>query len=389
MSNLARYLDKALVQAKQVGASIFEKEEDSRLAGLLNDIVQVDEPKVLAIAQAVKYKGAFSELVRDNVKDMNFSDRYNDITEKFTSIREDTKGMVRFLDDGKISLSEKIQMAYIRLVRGTIPSRFDDIKEKYEAVADDTQKSIQAEQVIIDAYMNFRFAMKEAEIMAFDVKKKQEGHLETAKTSFNAAQAAVDAYTGSDEAERSRLQLTRDVARGTMQKEDARYQLIKDVAEEMQIGYNVGETLMGALSQSHGIKEQLYRRAVTFFENNEHVFTTMAALYVSQKGVHEASETLGALKDGVDKGLEDLAEVTGTVNRKAVERAYGKSISSESLQKLVDSIVSFEADSLKLIGEYRKEATENANRAQEYVEAGKKRFAEIAANYATSNTTAQ
>ena len=39
------------------------------------------------------------------------------------------------------------------------------------------------------------------------------------------------------------------------------------------------------------MKDQVYRRSVTFFTTNEHVFTILGAVYTSQHGLHEATQS--------------------------------------------------------------------------------------------------
>ena len=104
-SGLKQYLDSALVVLDRFGIAVGGGEE-SKLAAILQDVVSVDEPKVLAIAQTVKNIGAFSELVRENVSDMYVGERYEDITRMFDSIIEDGRRLVGQLDDGKIDYKE-------------------------------------------------------------------------------------------------------------------------------------------------------------------------------------------------------------------------------------------------------------------------------------------
>src|SRR3989338_9872669 len=91
--------------------------EESRLATLLEDVVHVDEPQVVAIAKTVRYMGAFNELVRSNVQDMNVSTRYDTINTMFESIREDANRLLKQLADGKIDWKEKLDNVWMRLAR--------------------------------------------------------------------------------------------------------------------------------------------------------------------------------------------------------------------------------------------------------------------------------
>ncbi len=67
--------------------------------------------------------------------------------------------------------------------------------------------------------------------------------------------------------------------------------------------------------------------SVTFFTTNEHVFSILATVYTSQHGLHEATASTEAMKAGVNKGLEDVAELGRELERAALKAGYGSTIS--------------------------------------------------------------
>ncbi len=373
MSSLQKYLDSAVSVLEQYNI-VPSKDEESQMAGLLQDVVKVDEPKVLAIARTLQYAGTFNQLVRDNVKDVRVGERYQTITEMFDSIREDSKKMLKQLEDGKVDLKERVENMWMKLLRGTPHARFEKIRGTYLEVSKDTKKHLDTENTILEAYINFRFAFKDAEILSYEVLKVQEETLERAKGVYTEAVEKVTNYKGEDRAERSTLEKTRDEAQHKLQEEDRKYQLIKDVAENLALGYNVGETLVAKLKQTHDVKEQVYRKAVTFFQTNEHVFTTMDAVYTSQHGLHEATQTLESMRKGMNKGLEDIAELGNKLERAAIQAGYGSTYNPESVKKLIDSIVSFQEESLSDIRRLRTESTENVKIVGQIVDEGKQRY---------------
>ena len=172
------------------------------------------------------------------------------------------------------------------------------------------------------------------------------------------------------------MELARDVAQQTWEQEKSKYDLIKRVADNLTIGYQVGETLIAKLKQTHDVKEQVYQQAVTFFTTNEHVFTVMDAVYTSQHGLHEATQALDAMKAGANKGLEDIAELGTKLETAAIQAGYGETISAASVQKLVDAIVSYQTDSVRMIAEAQQKATDNAAAVTQVVEEGKRRYRE-------------
>jgi DNA-binding Lrp family transcriptional regulator len=130
------------------------------------------------------------------------------------------------------------------------------------------------------------------------------------------------------------------------------------------------------------VKDQVDRRAVTFFTTNEHVFTILGTVYTSQHGLHEATQSTEALKEGVNKSLEDVAGLGRELERAALKAGYGSTINPESLEKLVTAISDYQVESLETIAKLRKESEANAKEIRRVVEAGKRRYQETLASYA-------
>ncbi|QDU88187.1 hypothetical protein Pla175_15590 [Pirellulimonas nuda] len=380
-SGMQKYLDRAKEVLEKFGLKPGE-EAQSELVRLLEEVRHVDEPKVVAIAGVVKHMSAFNQLVRDNVENINVGNRYLDISQAFDSIREDSKRLIAQLDDGKINFTERMSNRWMNLRRGSPHSRFEKIVDTYQDVCKDTKDQLVREQQIMDGYIDFRFALKEAEVLAREVLEEQIPHLEAAKAALAAAQQAVNDYKGDDESQQSRLELARDEANDAYQREDRVYQLLKDIAENLSIGYDVGETLVTKLKQTHDVKDQVYRRAVTFFTTNEHVFTILGTVYTSQQGLHEATQSTEALKEGVNKSLEDVAVLGRELERAALKAGYGSTVSPESLEKLVRAISDYQIESLQMVAELRKESEENARQIRKVVEEGKRRYQETLGKFA-------
>ena len=315
-----KYLDRAVDVLKKFGVDSANT-APQELISLLESVKYLDEAKVLAIADVIQHMSSFNALVRENVEGVNIGNRYMDITQMFDSIREDSKRLISQLDDGKISGTEKVSNWWMKLRRGTPSDRFEEIVQVYSEVAKDTKDQLRREEAIMEGYIDFRFALKEAEVMARELFDTHVPILEKAKDALANSQTALDNYTGTDEGGKSKLELARDEARYHYEKEDETYQLLKDIAENLEIGYDVGETLITKLKQTHDVKERVYRRAVTFFTTNEHVFTILGTVYTSQHGLHEVTQATEAMKEGVNKGLEDIADLGANLNVPPSKRA--------------------------------------------------------------------
>ena len=380
--NPLRHLDKAVNTLRDLGV-MPEKPDEAPVVALINQISDLDETSAVAIARTLNHVTVFNEVVREQITSMRVGERYEEITEAFDSIRNDAKSMVDQVEDGKVSTMERLSNVWMKVTRGDIPSRFRKIKETYTEVTVDTKDQIERESRIIEAYRDFRVALKEAEVLAFKLLKKAETSLEVAKARLADASQAIEANTSEDRELIAKLELTRDQRLRELQQEDKRYQIAKDLAENLSVSYHTTEVIMARLTQTTEIKERVYSQAVTFFSTNETVFTALNASFTSLQGLHESTATLDAMKEGVNKSLETLAEVGNEVQEAAVRAGYGPTLKAESVKKLLDSVISFQEKSRSLIAEMRTLSTQNEAEIRRAVEDGKRRMADLQANAAT------
>ncbi|MFY9706269.1 MAG: hypothetical protein WAJ95_10155, partial [Desulfobacterales bacterium] len=371
VSTPLKYLDKAVNGLRDLGL-MPAKPNEAPIMALIEQVSDLDEEKALAIARTLSHTTVFNEVVREQITQMKVGERYEKITDAFNSIRDDAKSMVDQLDDGKISTMERLQNLWMRFTRGDIPDRFRKIKDTYIDVTGDTKDQIERETKILESYKDFRVALKEAQVMAFQLLKKAEAEVEADKGRLESASKAVESYTGGDREAIARLELDRDQRLRELQDEDKRYQIVKDLAENLSISYNTTEVVMARLAQSSEIKERVYSQAVSFFGTNETVFTALNASFTSLQGLHESTRTLDAMKEGVNQSLETIAEVGGKVQEDALRAGYGPTIKAESVKKLVDSVVNFQEKSKALIAEMRELATRNEQEISAAVENSKK-----------------
>ncbi|MGD9299569.1 MAG: cell surface protein, partial [Thiohalocapsa sp.] len=300
------------------------------------------------------------------------------ITEAFNSIRDDAKKMVDQLEDGKLDTFERMSNVWMKVTRGDIADRFDKIKETYLDVTSDTNDQVQREQRILDAYQDFRGAMKQSEVLALEVLKKAEGQLDAAKAEVDRAMQAVESFAGDDAAERAKLEMARDERVRALQDVEKRYQIAKDLADNITVSYNTSEVVMARLHQTTNAKERLYQQAVSFFSTNETVLTALTASFTGMFGLGESTATVNAMKEGVSQSLEVLADIGGKVQEAAVKAGYGPTVRADSVKKLVESVVSYQTHSREIIEQMRKESTRNAEEIRDAVEDGKRRMARLA-----------
>lgn len=376
-TSLAQYLDKAVSKLDSLGL-LPSKIEDAPINALIAKAADVDQDKLALIAKTLSRASLFNEVVREQVQEMRYGERYEAIAAMFDSIRKDAKAMVDQVEDGKISTLERVSTLWMKTTRGDIPDRFNKIKDTYLTVASDTKDQIERETLILEAYQDFRGALKQAEVMAFEVLKIAEDRLKIAQDTLNEANETVEAYTGEEPAERARLELARDEKLRALQEEDARYQIVKDLSDNLTVGYNTTEVVMARLMQTTSAKKRVYAQSVSFFSTNETVLTALSASFTGLHGLYESTQTLNTMKDGVNKSLETLAEIGNKVQEEALKAGYGPTVKAESVKMLVDAVVQYQERSRDIIKEMRELSTTNAKEISTIVEDGKKRMAQLA-----------
>ncbi len=373
-----QYLEKATNALRDLGLMPEGGTEDAPIVGLLEKITDLDPERIAVITRTLGQMSVFNEVVREQISQMEIGERYKEITDGFNSIRDDAKRMVDQLADSKVDIFERATNVWMKVSRGDVADRFDAIKETYLEVSRDNKENIEREHIILEAYRDFRGALKQAEVSALEVLKKAEQKLEEAKTDLTKSSDAVAAYTGENAAERAKLELARDEFLRRMQNEEGRYQIAKDLADNLTIGYNTSEVIMARLMQTTSAKERVYQQSVSFFSTNDSVLTALKASFTGMFGLHEATQTLNEMKEGVSKSIEVLAEIGGKVQEEALKAGYGPTIRADAVKKLVDSVVNYQEKSTEIIAEMRKLATQNSEEIRDAVEDGKRRIARLA-----------
>ncbi|AZC49168.1 hypothetical protein [Pseudomonas chlororaphis] len=368
------YLERSMSALRSVGINF--PTQDAPVLALLDKVSVYDANRVTNIAATLQQSTVFNASVRDKLQSMDISTRYADIAASFDSIQADAQQMMEWMADGKLQFSERIQLAWLNMRRGSIPDRFEDIRKNYLAVAKSANEQIQLETLILEAYQDYRLAMKTAEVDACEVQKVAQAQLDAGRKTLADAGAALE-VAELEAAERVKLELARDVALRNLQDEDKRYQIITDIADQLKAAYNAAELVFARLSQYHSVKERLYQRAVSFFATNEIVLTGLAAGFTSSGGLAEVTNTLNAMNEGINSSLEAQAKVGGEQLNAALKAGYGTNLKVSSVKALAEAVVDFQASSLSLIQELRKESASAAAEIESITEDSKRRFSAL------------
>ena len=378
VSSPIQYLDKAMNSLHDLGLLPQEAGKEAPVVALLKQISDIDEERVVAITRTLSQASLFNDVVREQVQAMDIGTRYEDIVDAFDSIRDDSRKMVEQIGDGKLDTFERISNVWMKVTRGDIATRFDKIKDTYLEVTAATYDQIQREQKILEAYQDFRGALKQSEVMSLEVLEKAGARLDAAREGVRAAMKTVEGFQGEDVVERARMEMARDEAVRALQNEEKRYQIAKDLSDNLTISYNTSEVVMARLLQTTNAKERVYSQAVSFFSTNEIVLTALSASFTGMFGLHEGTQTVEAMKEGVSRSLEDLAEIGGKVQEAAVKAGYGPTVRADAVKKLVDSVVTWQTRSREIIEEMRVQSTANAEEIRVAVEEGKRNLARLA-----------
>jgi hypothetical protein len=368
-----QYLDQATGTLRDLGIAPV-RPDFTPINALLEKISDLDQDRIAVISRTLGQTEVFNEVVRDQTQAMEIGRRYEDIAKAFNSIRDDSKTMVDQLEDGKIDFAERVANIWMKLTRGDIADRFDKIRATYLDVTKSTKDQIEREAKILDAYHDFRGALKQSEVLALEVLKKAEVKLDAVKSELTKASEMVSNYSGTDPAERANFELKRDEQLRALQDEDKRYQIAKDLADNLTISYNTSEVIMARLNQTTNVKERVYAQAVSFFSTNDSVLTALKASFTGLVGLHESTQSLEAMKEGVSKSIEVLSQLGDKVQEAAVRAGYGPTIRANAVVKLVDSITNFQEKSFGIIEEMRKLSTQNSQEIRTAVEDGKRRL---------------
>ncbi len=377
-ANAMAYLDKALTALRDLGLTP-QSGEEAPINALLEQITDLDPDRVTLIARTLGQAATFNDIVRREIEAISIGQRYEELAKAFDSIRKDAKGLVDQLDDGQIDIFERASNTWMKMTRGDISDRFDAIRDTYQEVARDTKDQINRETTILEAYRDFRGALKQAEVLALEVLQKASAGLEAEQARLKETSELVGNFSGAEAAERARLEMARDEQLRRTQAEDKRYQIAKDLADNLTVSYNTSEVVMARLLQMTNAKERIYAQSVSFFTTNDVVLTALKASFTGMFGLHESTQTLEVMKEGLSKSLETLAEVGDQVGEAAVRAGYGPTIRADAVKTLVDSVVNFQERSLEIASEMRALSTKNAEEIRDAVEAGKARIAKLVA----------
>lgn len=374
VTNALSFLNKAVSKVSDLGLTL-RKEDEAPVDKLLARISQFGTDEAMIISSVLQHQSAFSGMVREQISSMEIASRQEEIVALFTSVRTDANKQLTIIDGGKVGFIGKTQLWWMDTTRGKIPTRFEKIRNTYKAVATDLGDQVEREGAIVEAYTDFRFALKEAEVQAYTLLETATKRLEETKQVLLSAQAAVDAFPADgSHVEKARLEQTRELARAAFEKMDEDFQISKDVADQLRVSYGASEFIFKSIDDTRKVKNRLFNQSTTFFATGESVLTGLAVKYTQNAGMHEATQVGKAMSDGINDMLTDLSNQGSKNLKEALSVGYGPMVRADSLRKFIDSVVEYQESSIQLVAEARRLSTDEANKIAQISEEGKRRY---------------
>lgn len=355
-----KYLTAAISKLKDLGLSVGEP-DSSIIAPLMTSLAEIDETKALVVGRTLAYQDVFSAMASKEISQMTIGDRQSEIAGNFKSIIADMKGMVGQAERGSPSVGERFGNIYMKITRGDVAYRFDLNEKTFKEVIKDSLDQIAREKKVLEAYVDYRGALKEAEVLVYELMKTAAEQLEAAKKVTAEANAAVVAAADSDPGERAKLELARDDAQRLQTAAESRWQSAKRQSENLSSSYNIADMTFKRLEQITNIKQEGANEASAFFSTNKIVFAALKVTMTGFLGLHELTQSINAMKSGRADAIEALASVGDKLLQDATTTAYTSVDDGTvaSMKTLIAATENWTVTQRKLAEEARAKSTEN------------------------------
>lgn len=378
-------LHKARRALQLIGVTV---EVDSKAqAATLSQIRELEElgPEETAhLIDVVQSMNAFDQLVSDNLRQMNVGERHNEIAENFESIIKDLERKIRGAS-GEANVGrkwvDKIQDKLIAWKRGDIKERFEKIKVAYESVYADSDQQIVHEIAILDAYRDYREALRDSMYIAESLKLKATEARDQAGERLKEIKGKMEALP--DDAtlmEQGPVQIEMDEAQRAFEQLDRRQDIAASLHEKLTISYTVSEAVMTRYAETTKIRENVQRQSSIFYTTNNGVMNVLKATILQLEGTVESAESLAVMKEKSTKMLKKITDNSSALSRvaaRATEVAYEASITPEQLRDLYKKTVDFKLEQAQTVIRLRNKRDENLKAVQVELKKGQEALAAV------------
>jgi len=363
------------------------KANDVAQAAALEQLRQLEElgpDQTQHLIEVFQSMNAFDQLVSDNLKEMNVGDRHTEIAQIFESIVKDLERKIRNAS-GESNVGrkwiDKIQEKLIYKFRGTMAERFEKIDVTSQAVFADSDQQIKHERAILDAYADYREALRDSMYIAEDLKNKATAARDEAGERLKKAKENLEAVpSDATVVQQAPAQIAMDEAQREFEKLDRRQDIAASLHEKLTISYTVSEAVMTRYAETTKVRENVQNQASIFYTTNKGVINVMKATVVQLEGTLESAETLKVMKEkGADllKKITDNSSAMSRVTQSATEIAYTTSITPEQLRDLYKKTVEFKLEQAQTGIKMRKKRDENLKAVQVELKKGQEALAAV------------
>lgn len=337
-----------------------DEKKPGEMIAVIEEVKDVDPDQVFFIARTLAEQVTFDSIVMKKIGGIAVGDDYKEINEAFASLRKDLKEAAENAADGEEGIFDKLVGFFKEMTKGGVDDRWARIEQTFERVTSTLAAQLKAEKEIMLAYQMFRGALGQSQVAALNVKAALQAQLDAAKAKSKAAQDALDAAQSADDATKVSLQIARDEANNGVAKAESRYDVGKDLAEHLMIAYNVSEVTMKKYEGLTNLKDRVHKRMVSIYSTNRVTLASFKAVYSAAVGLAEGTKTLDAMTGGMNDTLNDLADLTGDINKKAIKSGYGATVSPEAMRNFTQAMLKEFDEFDSLVAESRAEATRSA-----------------------------
>jgi hypothetical protein len=380
VSSAPKYLTAAIGKLKELNISVGEP-DSSIIAPLLASLAEIDETKALIVGRTLAYQDVFSAMVSKEISEMSVGDRQAELAATFKSIIADMKAMVSQAERGSLSIGDRIGNIYMKVTRGDVAYRFDANANIFKVVIKDSLDQIAREKKILEAYVDYRGALKEAELLVYELMQVAAEQVDAAKKKAEEANAAVVAAAASDPAERARLELGRDDAQRMLTAADARWQSAKRQAENLSASYNITDMTFKRCEQITNLKQEGANEASAFYSTNKIVFAALKVTMTGLIGLHELTQSINNMKAGRAAAIEAIATVGTKLLEDATTAAYTSVDDGTvaSMKTLIAETERFAVSQVQRVADARAKSTENTSIIAKDAEAARQAIIAVAA----------
>lgn len=336
------------------------------------------------LRDVVERINAFDQLVTDNLRAMNVGERYNDIRENFETIIKDLERKLKGAESNNAGAKwiDRLQSRLSHWRRGSIKDRFDKIKVVSEAVFADAEGQITHENAIIEAYRDYREALRDSGTIAQLIKERAEADRNEVKEEMTKLIEQLNAAqdSGAETLTIAALQQQADEAKRHFDYADRRYEIATSLQQKLTTTYGISEAVMTRYTQTAEVRERLQRESALYYSVNAGVMTTLMATYHQLESINESTQVLKQMQEQSKNAMESLSRHGGTANKvvkDAQEVALKTYFTAEDMRKLYTSTVEFRIAQARDYARLREERDKNFVEVKKAIQEGQRALSEV------------